>query len=1154
MKILAIRGNDIASLAREFDVDFEKEPLAGSGLFAITGPTGSGKSSILDALCLALFGQTSRLSGAGSTEVTVTPGPHGDGQVFTAKDPRNLLRRGAAQGSAEVDFLGVDGQRYRATWAVRRANLSPAGRVQDAKSSLSRLGDGVVLAQGSSAKVSKEVEAVLGLSFDQFSKAVLLAQGDFAAFLKAKVKERSDLLEKIAGGEIYAEVSRRAFQKKKAVEEELRGLKGDLDRLQPMDDGARKVAEERLSGIRERLSALDVRKGLAEAAARAVAEAEGLVKDAVLAAGLARNREAQAASAAERVAQAVENEKKAEGAADAARNARGEREHEIEEAVRLDLQLSQKLQEAGRDRAEAESSRQKAVEAAREAERLRVELAGVDGELAAAEDWLRKNDATKALSAEWEGIEQAFARLESVVSDLEGATKELGRNQTAFEKLEAASLRDAETVKALEAKFAEASAALAKAVEKAAAVDRSALVEERRALAARTEALSRLRSISETATAAKKRMEQAKGKALSSREVAEAEEQKRAAAEAEAARLEVAQKAAVLERDSAREARSLADYRPGLVPGHPCPLCGSIEHPWGSSEVVLAGQAETLDREVRQIEARLKAATTKAAEHRTRVEAELGNASRFDQDAERAAAELDEAIRSWEETGTAAPERKALARVLKAGPLADGTASGLADHAASANVAAGELSKREAEASSLELAREDARLLVDGLSGKIRTGKEKAEESASGLAKNREEAAGLRSRVEGGTKAKGQILDGLKRFVGGSAAGEAFLDDQWRPVRNRWKGQVEEFRKEEKTRESLLARKADLSPRAAAAHAAAGAAERAAIEKEEKGKASSNESGRLRSARAALLEGKSVEEVKKALEAAVMLAETGLSTAKKSHHEAVVARTASDTEFVGAKAAAGEAERKAGKSRQALSEALSPLGMSDVEDASPGLSDLLGKVERDRAAEVAQLRQADAAILTDDRTREQRVEAAARHLQAEEVGRVWIQLAKLIGTTDGAEFRTFAQGITLRTLLQSANAHLNDLAPRYQLRPVKGSDMELLVVDRDMGEEVRSIESLSGGESFLVSLALALGLASLASKRTSIRSLFIDEGFGSLDTDTLDKALSVLDGLQATGRRVGIISHVSALKDRIGVRVQVTPQGNGRSRVEVLAT
>ena len=104
-----------------------------------------------------------------------------------------------------------------------------------------------------------------------------------------------------------------------------------------------------------------------------------------------------------------------------------------------------------------------------------------------------------------------------------------------------------------------------------------------------------------------------------------------------------------------------------------------------------------------------------------------------------------------------------------------------------------------------------------------------------------------------------------------------------------------------------------------------------------------------------------------------------------------------------------------------------------------------------------------------------------------------------------------------------------------------------------MGDEARSVESLSGGESFLVSLALALGLASLASKRTTIRSLFIDEGFGSLDNDTLDKALSVLDGLQSTGRRVGIISHVSALKERIGVRVHVSPIGNGRSRVRVIA-
>ncbi len=111
--------------------------------------------------------------------------------------------------------------------------------------------------------------------------------------------------------------------------------------------------------------------------------------------------------------------------------------------------------------------------------------------------------------------------------------------------------------------------------------------------------------------------------------------------------------------------------------------------------------------------------------------------------------------------------------------------------------------------------------------------------------------------------------------------------------------------------------------------------------------------------------------------------------------------------------------------------------------------------------------------------------------------------------------------------------------------------MDLMVVDRDMGDEVRSVHSLSGGETFLVSLALALGLSSLSTRKTRIESLFIDEGFGALDQKTLDVALAVLGTLRKGGRRVGVISHVPGLADQIGVRVAVTPTGGGRSRVSV---
>ena len=135
-------------------------------------------------------------------------------------------------------------------------------------------------------------------------------------------------------------------------------------------------------------------------------------------------------------------------------------------------------------------------------------------------------------------------------------------------------------------------------------------------------------------------------------------------------------------------------------------------------------------------------------------------------------------------------------------------------------------------------------------------------------------------------------------------------------------------------------------------------------------------------------------------------------------------------------------------------------------------------------------------------------------------------------------------------LLGYANRHLLELARRYRLERIADS-LALLVVDQDMADERRSVHSLSGGESFLVSLALALGLASLSSNRVRVESLFIDEGFGSLDADTLRVAMDALDNLQAQGRKVGVISHVQEMTERIGIQIQVRRQAGGQSRVEV---
>ncbi|ASP47104.1 AAA family ATPase [Cognaticolwellia beringensis] len=148
----------------------------------------------------------------------------------------------------------------------------------------------------------------------------------------------------------------------------------------------------------------------------------------------------------------------------------------------------------------------------------------------------------------------------------------------------------------------------------------------------------------------------------------------------------------------------------------------------------------------------------------------------------------------------------------------------------------------------------------------------------------------------------------------------------------------------------------------------------------------------------------------------------------------------------------------------------------------------------------------------------------------------------LIGAADGAKFRRFAQGLTLSHLVYLANQQLNKLHGRYQLQRQESDSLALEVLDTWQADSVRDTKTLSGGESFLVSLALALALSDLVSAKTSIDSLFLDEGFGTLDNDTLEIALSALDSLNASGKMIGVISHVDALKKRIDVQIEVKKQ------------
>lgn len=198
---------------------------------------------------------------------------------------------------------------------------------------------------------------------------------------------------------------------------------------------------------------------------------------------------------------------------------------------------------------------------------------------------------------------------------------------------------------------------------------------------------------------------------------------------------------------------------------------------------------------------------------------------------------------------------------------------------------------------------------------------------------------------------------------------------------------------------------------------------------------------------------------------------------------------------------------------------------------------------------LAQLGKVTQQLEADETTRKNQQTLLEQKAQFEQEYDDIAYLHSLIGSANGDKFRKFAQGLTLDNLVYLANGRLDKLHGRYQLKRQSGEGLSLSVLDTWQGDVERDTKTLSGGESFLVSLALALALSDLVSHKTSIDSLFLDEGFGTLDAETLDVALDALDNLNASGKMIGVISHIDAMKERIPTQLKVTKRNGVGSSV-----
>ena len=1282
MRLIELRLKNLNSLKGEWHINFADSAFTDEGIFAITGQTGAGKTTILDAICLALYGETPRINSI-------------------SKSSNEVMTRQTAECFAEV-VIDLDGTHYRCRWGQRRAYNKATGNLQDATHEIAKVNHTAPskedeLLESTLKHTKNKIIELTRMDFQQFTRSILLAQGSFSAFLKAKADERADILEKITGTDIYAIISAQVFDKKRSEEAILSQLQYGLDGLalldadeenqlkralqshqdshrtqqQSIEDLAKKIqwfdsvtaSKEKMRVYQQDLEqAQKAEQDFIPDAKRLTAASQALEVDSqFIKLTNARTQHQQMQTDAKQLNDLLPNQRaaleQAKGYLDKAianvhiaDDALQTALPTIKKARDLDINIAQQyhtLRETQRhhdtltteitdaktaldEKLQYRSSKQAHLDKLTKQLASTTQLAQLDGDIANFDSDCRR-------------LKDLIQQNAALSQDKIRQTRELEEDKTALAAQQQRQQAHDDKNKAAQERLTALQTAQSDLMKTQSITQMRAVQTQIDSTSQQLEKLGfhnqQRRVLNMQITQIARRIEQLDSEIsgyddilVSKKTTLKDTQEKR---QDKANQLQLQQKVAALESHIAN-----------LQDGHPCPLCGALEHPYSeqhphlvpdSDSAELAESIRTLDEVIaelndnitaQQIEQASKRSTlenensqqaertTQIQQHDTAITELLHVVSQqmeskdtadstiitvlqlllalgSDNDLESALtgsidklnqykADITDTLKRYdsyaeelarvrETLEAAAQDQQTLTNDISEQKskitISENTISSIHGQLA-ANfvelqtlittilqcIATYAASNYPTEAlSTLQRAPDSLQPLVDSIEQQSVLSNEEYDHHLEALREQRRALLQLKDTFTEDKNQQQALQTDLERIQAYIESKESQLNKDTDAL----KQMIQTLDKQKDALTQLQSERAQLfsaSDLDAAEHALRDTLEQAKTDHATAQRQLDNETYNLQQ----LIKQQETlaERIKEAAQTLEIQQNTFQNALAGSNF-------ADEVAFLAARLPFDERSRlKAIQSRidNALQQAQS--AVASVESELNNLQSAPLTTE-DRETLVQQQQQAQ----EDFNTRIETIGAISQQLRDNEEKKntqqaqidaintqknklqVWRQLNDLIGSSSGKKYRTFAQGLTFDIMIGHANTQLQKMSDRYLLVRDDDSPLELNVIDNYQGGEIRSTKNLSGGEGFIISLALALGLSQMASQNIRVDSLFLDEGFGTLDEDSLDIALDTLTNLQQEGKLIGVISHVQALKDRILTQIKVEKLSGGFSQI-----